>query len=79
MTFVASLLGVVLMFAEGGTKISFGIYDIAKSLTIPGWIVIIIAPHSVGLHDRCWHRTLADLQQSQDSSRVSMLRKLHRL
>src|ERR671913_2415906 len=42
MTFVASLLGLLMFFAEGGTKISFGIYDIAKSLTIPGWIVIII-------------------------------------
>ena len=45
MTFVADLLGTgsldaFLLFAEGGTKISFGIYDIAKSLTIPGWIVI---------------------------------------
>lgn len=29
-----------LMFAEGG--ISFGLYDIAKSLTIPGWGVVII-------------------------------------
>ncbi len=43
MTFLTSLLGVFLMFAEeGGPKISFGLYDIAKSLTIPGWIVIII-------------------------------------
>lgn len=42
MTFFASLLGLLMFFAEGGTKISFGIYDIAKSLTIPGWIVIII-------------------------------------
>ena len=44
MTFVAGLLwtgfmGVFLMFAEQA-KISFGIYDIAKSLTIPGWVVI---------------------------------------
>ena len=39
MTFSASLF---LMFAEGGAKISFGLYDIAKSLTIPGWAVIII-------------------------------------
>ena len=30
-----------LMFA-GSEKISFGFYDIARSLTIPGWIVIII-------------------------------------
>ena len=46
MTFFASLLGSdflgsFLMFA-GDTKISFGIYDIAKSLTIPGWVVITI-------------------------------------
>ena len=42
MTFFASLLGLLMFFAEGSTKISFGIYDIAKSLTVPGWIVIII-------------------------------------
>jgi biopolymer transport protein ExbB/biopolymer transport protein TolQ len=30
------------LFAEGGNKISFGLYDIVKSLTIPGWAVIII-------------------------------------
>ena len=41
MTFLVSFLGLFLLFAEGG-KLSFGIYDIAKSLTIPGWIVIII-------------------------------------
>ncbi len=45
MTFFASLVGndfsgSLLMFAEGG-QISFGIYDIAASLTIPGWVVII--------------------------------------
>jgi biopolymer transport protein ExbB/TolQ len=42
MTFLVSLLGsgLFLMFAEGA-KLSFGIYDIAKSLTIPGWIVIL--------------------------------------
>ncbi|CAN5788330.1 protein TolQ [soil metagenome] len=44
MTFIASSLGTefpiaLLMFAEGA--ISFGIYDIVKSLTIPGWAVII--------------------------------------
>jgi biopolymer transport protein ExbB/biopolymer transport protein TolQ len=39
MTFLVSLLGFFLMFSEDGA-ISFGIYDIAKSLTIPGWIVI---------------------------------------
>src|SRR6478609_9123088 len=43
MTLLVSLLGadagsVFMMFAEGP---SFGIYDIAKSLTIPGWGVII--------------------------------------
>ncbi len=42
MTFLTSFLGLFLMFAEGGTQISFGFYDIAKSLTIPGWIVIIV-------------------------------------
>jgi biopolymer transport protein ExbB/biopolymer transport protein TolQ len=46
MTFLGSLLetnvlGFFLMFAGEG-KISFGIYDIARSLTIPGWIVIVI-------------------------------------
>ncbi len=41
MTFLVSFLGLFLLFAEGG-KLSFGIYDIAKSLTIPGWIVISV-------------------------------------
>ena len=41
MTLLTSLLGLFLMFAEG-EAISFGIYDIAKSLTIPGWVVIIV-------------------------------------
>src|SRR5215204_7559502 len=46
MTFLGSLIasdfsGFFMMFTgEGG--VSFGIYDIAKSLTIPGWGVIII-------------------------------------
>jgi len=40
MTFLVSLLGFFLMFSEGNEAISFGIYDIAKSLTIPGWVVI---------------------------------------
>ena len=40
MTFLVSFLGLFLLFAEG--KLSFGIYDIAKSLTIPGWIVISV-------------------------------------
>ncbi len=39
MTLLVSFLGFFLMFAEGG-KLSFGFYDIARSLTIPGWIVI---------------------------------------
>ena len=44
MTFLGSLIatdisGFYLMFAD--QAISFGIYDIAKSLTIPGWGVII--------------------------------------
>lgn len=40
MTFLVSLMGFFLMFSEN-EAISFGVYDIAKSLTIPGWIVII--------------------------------------
>ena len=46
MTFLASLLGTdvlgFFLMLTGGDKISFGIYDIAQSLTIPGWIVIFI-------------------------------------
>ena len=42
MTFLVSLMGFFLMFSEGEGAISFGIYDIAKSLTIPGWVVIIV-------------------------------------
>ncbi len=43
MTVLTSLLlGFLFMFAEGGEKISFGLYDIAKALTIPGWVVIIL-------------------------------------
>jgi biopolymer transport protein ExbB/biopolymer transport protein TolQ len=41
MTFLASFLGFFLLFAGEG-QISFGFYDIARSLTIPGWIVIIV-------------------------------------
>ena len=41
MTFLVSLMGFFLMFSEDNGAISFGVYDIAKSLTIPGWIVII--------------------------------------
>lgn len=40
MTFLVSFLGMFLLFAEGGKGLSFGVYDIAKSLTIPGWIVV---------------------------------------
>ena len=40
MTFLVSFLGLFLMFAEN-EGVSFGIYDIAKSLTLPGWGVII--------------------------------------
>ncbi len=46
MTFLGSLIasdisGFFLLFTGEGTAISFGVYDIAKSLTIPGWGVII--------------------------------------
>ncbi|HTH50972.1 MAG TPA: MotA/TolQ/ExbB proton channel family protein [Pyrinomonadaceae bacterium] len=43
MTFLASLIGtgLFLLFAEGEKGIAFGPYDIAKSLTIPGWGVVI--------------------------------------
>ncbi len=39
MTFLGSLLGLFLLFANEAAP-SFGIYEIAKSLTIPGWVVI---------------------------------------
>ncbi len=42
MSFLVSFLGFFLMFAAEGQKMSFGFYDIARSLTIPGWIVIAI-------------------------------------
>lgn len=43
MTVLTSLLlGFLFMFAEGKQEVSFGIYDIAKSLTYPGWVVIIL-------------------------------------
>jgi biopolymer transport protein ExbB/biopolymer transport protein TolQ len=48
MTLLASLLGTdvlgfFLMLSSGeGGAISFGLYDIARSLTIPGWAVVII-------------------------------------
>ena len=43
MTFLASLIGtgLFLLFAEEKAGISFGFYDVAKSLTIPGWGVVI--------------------------------------
>ncbi len=44
MTFLASLIGtgLFLLFQGGNQGISFGPYDIAKSLSIPGWGVIIV-------------------------------------
>ena len=42
MTFLVSLLGFLVMFAEEGEKFEFGVYKVAKELTIPGWGVIII-------------------------------------
>ena len=42
MTLLTSLLGFFLMFAENKPAVSFGLYDIAKSLTIPGWGVVIV-------------------------------------
>ncbi|HSK70715.1 MAG TPA: MotA/TolQ/ExbB proton channel family protein [Pyrinomonadaceae bacterium] len=43
MTLLTSLfLGFLMFAAAEGEKISFGLYDIAKSLTIPGWAVIIV-------------------------------------
>ena len=41
MTFLVSFLSFFLMLTGEG-KVSFGFYDIARSLTIPGWIVIIV-------------------------------------
>lgn len=40
MTFLGSLLGLLFLTAEGAP--SFGFYEIVQSLTIPGWIVIIV-------------------------------------
>jgi len=42
MTFLVSLFGFFVMFAEEGEKFEFGIYAVAKELTIPGWGVIVI-------------------------------------
>jgi biopolymer transport protein ExbB/biopolymer transport protein TolQ len=46
MTFLTSVLGTsvpgaLFLFAEGGAGFSFSFYDVIKSLTIPGWIVVI--------------------------------------
>jgi len=40
MTLLSSLLGLLLLTAEGAP--SFGFYEIVQSLTIPGWVVICI-------------------------------------
>jgi len=42
MTFLVSLLGFFVMFAEDGEKFEFGMYKVAKELTYPGWVVIFI-------------------------------------
>ncbi|MGI8469003.1 MAG: MotA/TolQ/ExbB proton channel family protein [Pyrinomonadaceae bacterium] len=43
MTLLASLFGFFLMFAANDkAAVSFGIYDIAKALTIPGWGVVTV-------------------------------------
>src|SRR5687767_15958885 len=84
MTFVADLLGtgfmsIFLLLAEQ-TKISFGIYDIAKSLTIPGWIVIAILPIqsvymiAVGI-DRYLTYNKAKAQSRQYAPKVAMALK----
>lgn len=41
MTFLVSLFGLFFMFSAEGAP-SFGFYEIVKSLTIPGWVVICI-------------------------------------
>ena len=40
MTLLSSLLGLLLLSAEGAP--SFGFYEIVQSLTIPGWVVIVV-------------------------------------
>ncbi|MDQ3181352.1 MAG: MotA/TolQ/ExbB proton channel family protein [Acidobacteriota bacterium] len=40
MTFLGSLLGLFLLFANESAP-NFGLYEIAQALTIPGWVVII--------------------------------------
>ena len=42
MTFLASLFGFFMVFAEEGAKFEFSFYQIAQELTIPGWVVIIV-------------------------------------
>ncbi|MDH3494198.1 MAG: MotA/TolQ/ExbB proton channel family protein [Acidobacteriota bacterium] len=43
MTFLASLLGFFMVFAEEGEPaFTFSFYSIAQELTIPGWVVIVI-------------------------------------
>ncbi|MCW5961656.1 MAG: MotA/TolQ/ExbB proton channel family protein [Pyrinomonadaceae bacterium] len=41
MTFLLSLFGLFFMFTGEGAP-SFGFYEIVKSLTIPGWVVIVV-------------------------------------
>lgn len=41
MTFLVSLFGLFFMFTNEAAP-SFGFYEIVKSLTIPGWVVIIV-------------------------------------
>lgn len=41
MTFLLSLFGLFFMFTAEGAN-AFGFYEIVKSLTIPGWVVIIV-------------------------------------
>ena len=42
MTLLTSLIGFFLMLSSGNSAVSFGLYDIAKSLTIPGWGVVVV-------------------------------------
>ena len=42
MTLLTSLLGFFFMFSSGESAVSFGLWDIARALTIPGWAVVII-------------------------------------
>ena len=37
-----TLTNFLLILGAGDKAVSFGTYDVAKSLTIPGWIVIIV-------------------------------------